>query len=230
MDKIIVSCKNLVKTFGKNESKTLALRGATFDIYQGQLVMIVGPSGCGKTTLISCLSGLLNPESGDCTVLGLNISQADDKQLVLFRRKYIGFVFQSFNLITALNAVENVALPLTISGVKEKEAYKKAKELLDAVGLRNKYNSKPKQLSGGQQQRVAIARALVHNPKLVICDEPTSSLDHTAGELIMKLLKKMQKEKQTTVVVVTHDNRIYKYADSIIFMEDGVIMKIKDEK
>ena len=189
--------------------------------------MLVGPSGCGKTTFVSCLSGLLAIDSGECTLLGQNIRAMDDDTLVLFRRENIGFVFQSFNLISALSAIENVILPLTIAGDTSDTLKHRAKELLDAVGLASKYDVKPANLSGGEQQRVAIARALIHQPQLIICDEPTSSLDHKAGEAVMQLLATMQKKYQTTIIVVTHDNRIYKYANTIASMEDGKITDIK---
>ena len=227
MNEVLLSCNAMVKTFGDEASTVLALRGITLDVYKGELLMLVGPSGCGKTTFVSCISGLLDIDSGSCSVLGENINALSDDLLVLFRRNNIGFVFQSFNLLPALSAVENVALPLTIAGVKDDVAYNKAKVLLETVGLASKCDVKPTNLSGGQQQRVAIARALIHHPKLIICDEPTSSLDHHAGELIMALLQKLQKENQTTVIVVTHDNRIYKYADAIASMEDGKIIKVE---
>lgn len=227
MSDILLFCKEMIKTFGHGDSKVLALRGVTLDVYEEELLMLVGPSGCGKTTFISCMSGLLSIDSGSCIIFKKNIDKMNDDELVLFRREHIGFVFQSFNLLTALSAVENVALPLTVAGIKDDEAYSKAKELLDAVGLTSKYNTKPANLSGGQQQRIAIARALIHNPKLIICDEPTSSLDHHAGEIVMKLLQKIQQEHQATVIVVTHDDRIYRYADAIAYMEDGRITKVK---
>ena len=230
MSKTVLSSHNIVKTFGEGDAEVFALRGVSLDVYRGELLMLVGPSGCGKTTFISCLSGLLAIDSGVCTLLDKDITTMSDDALVLFRREHIGFVFQSFNLLTALTALENVALPLTIAGIKEKQAQEEAKELLNAVGLSSKYYAKPKNLSGGQQQRVAIARALIQKPKLIICDEPTSSLDHEAGTRIMELLQKMQRERQTTLIVVTHDNRIYKYADTIAQMEDGKIIKIQREK
>jgi putative ABC transport system ATP-binding protein len=227
MSEIVLSCKNVVKSFGKGEAEVFALRGITIDVYKQELLMLVGPSGCGKTTFVSCISGLLAIDSGECTLLGQNIRAMDDDTLVLFRRENIGFVFQSFNLISALSAIENVILPLTIAGDTSDALKYRAKELLDAVGLASKYDVKPANLSGGEQQRVAIARALIHQPQLIICDEPTSSLDHKAGEAVMQLLATMQKKYQTTIIVVTHDNRIYKYANTIASMEDGKIIGIK---
>ncbi len=230
MSEKVLSCKNLIKTFGQGEAEVFALRGVTLDVYKQELLMLVGPSGCGKTTFVSCVSGLLNSNGGELSVLGEDIKTMDDDALVLFRRKNIGFVFQSFNLISALSALENVALPLTIAGDRSNTVIQRAKILLDSVGLASKYDTKPKNLSGGEQQRVAIARALIHQPKLIICDEPTSSLDHQSGETVMELLKTMQHKYQTTIILVTHDNRIYKYADTIASMEDGKIINIQRGK
>lgn len=224
MSEAIVQCKNIVKTFNSGESEVKALRGITLDVYENELLMLVGPSGCGKTTFVSALSALLSFDSGRCAVLQKDISHMSDEEKTAFRGKNIGFVFQSFNLFPALTAIENIALPLTVAGVKRVKAMALASEMLDAVGLAPKADRRPSNLSGGEQQRVAIARALVHRPKLVICDEPTSSLDHASGQNIMELLKKITKEKETAVMVVTHDNRIYKYADRIVHMEDGKIV------
>jgi len=230
MSEKVLSCKNLIKTFGQGEAEVFALRGVTLDVYKQELLMLVGPSGCGKTTFVSCVSGLLNSNGGELSVLGEDIKSMDDDALVLFRRKNIGFVFQSFNLISALSALENVALPLTIAGDTSDAVMQRAKTLLESVGLASKYDTKPTNLSGGEQQRVAIARALIHQPKLIICDEPTSSLDHQSGEAVMELLKTMQHKYQTTIILVTHDNRIYKYADTIASMEDGKIINIQRGK
>ena len=224
MNNIITSCKNIVKTF--NSGKVKVLQGITFDVYENELLMLVGPSGCGKTTFISVLSGLLSFESGVCELLGEDISVMSDEKLTAFRGINIGFVFQAFNLLPSLSAVDNVALPLIISSKKRSESLPLAREMLKAVGLTDKENVKPSELSGGEQQRVAIARALVHNPKFIICDEPTSSLDHKSGQIVMELLQKIIKEKGASMIVVTHDNRIYKYADRIVHMEDGKIIKV----
>jgi len=189
--------------------------------------MMVDPSGCGKTTFVSAITALLSFDSGSCKVLGKEIATMNNEEKTAFRGKNIGFVFQSFNLLPSLTALENVALPLTIAGVKRAEALHSAREMLKAVELEQKADTKPGNLSGGQQQRVAIARALVHAPKIIICDEPTSSLDHKSGQVVMELLKKMTKEKGATMIVVTHDNRVYKYADRMAHMEDGKIMKVE---
>ena len=228
MNKTILHCKDIVKTFGNGESEVFALRGVTLDVYEGELLMLVGPSGCGKTTFVSIITALLSFDSGICNILGHDLSIMSEDEKVLFRAKSVGFVFQAFNLLPSLNAVENVALPLTIAGEKRKIAIKKAKKILDEVELSSKYDVKPSNLSGGEQQRVAIARALVHNPDFVICDEQTSSLDHKSGQVVMELLSKMTKQIGKTMIVVTHDNRIYKYGDRMAYMEDGKIIKVEE--
>ena len=228
MNRLILHCKDIVKTFGSGESKVFALRGVSLDVYEGELLMLVGPSGCGKTTFVSVITALLGFDSGECSVLGKDLARMNEDEKALFRGKSVGFVFQAFNLLPSLSAVENVALPLTIAGEKRAVAIKKAKAVLDEVELSSKYDVKPSNLSGGQQQRVAIARALVHNPEFIICDEPTSSLDHKSGQVVMELLTKMTKEKGKTMIVVTHDNRIYEYGDRMAHMEDGKIMKVEE--
>lgn len=226
MSSVIASCRDIVKIFNSGEASVKALQGITLDIYENELLMLVGPSGCGKTTFVSVLSGLLSFDSGECKLMGHDIASMSDDELTSFRGKNIGFVFQAFNLLPSLSAIENVALPLTIDGRKRAEALTLAKEMLQAVGLGGKEDVKPSGLSGGEQQRVAIARALVHNPKFIICDEPTSSLDHKSGQIVMELLRKIIKEKGASMIVVTYDNRIYRYADRIVHMEDGKIVKV----
>ena len=230
MSESVLHCQNITKIFNTGEAEIKALQGISLDVYENELLMLVGPSGCGKTTFISVLSTLLSFEDGYCEVLGKDISKMNDEANTAFRGKNIGFVFQSFNLLPSLSAVDNVALPLTIAGVSRQKAFKSAKEMLNAVELADKADIKPNNLSGGQQQRVAIARALVHQPKLIICDEPTSSLDHQSGQVVMQLLKKISKEKGVSMIVVTHDNRIYKYADKTAYMEDGKILKVKQNR
>jgi len=227
MSKKILHCENISKIFNAGEAEVKALQGVNLDIYENELLMLVGPSGCGKTTFVSVLSTLLSFEEGYCEVLGEDITKLSDEEKTAFRGKNIGFVFQSFNLLPSLSSIDNVTLPLTIAGVSREEAHKHSKEMLNAVNLADKADSKPSKLSGGQQQRVAIARALVHQPKLIICDEPTSSLDHQSGQVVMQLLKKITKEKGVSMIVVTHDNRIYEYADRIATMEDGKILKVE---
>ena len=228
MNKTILHCQDIIKTFGSGESEVFALRGVTLDVYEGELLMLVGPSGCGKTTFVSVITALLRFDSGSCNVLGNDLATMKTDEKALFRGKSVGFVFQSFNLLPSLTAAENVALPLTIAGEKRAVAMQKAKAILDEVELSTKYHFIPAHLSGGEQQRVAIARALVHDPEFIICDEPTSSLDHKSGQIVMELLRKMTKEKGKTMIVVTHDNRIYKYGDRMAHMEDGKIIKIEE--
>jgi len=227
MSKVVISCKDVVKTFNSGDAEVKALQGITLNVYEHELLMLVGPSGCGKTTFVSALTALLRFDSGSCRVLGKEIATMRDEEKTAFRGKNIGFVFQSFNLLPSLTALENIALPLTIAGVKRTKALSQARGMLNAVELEQKADSKPNNLSGGQQQRVAIARALVHAPKIIICDEPTSSLDHKSGQVVMELLKKMTKEKGATMIVVTHDSRVYKYADRMAHMEDGKIIKVE---
>jgi len=228
--KIALHCQNITKTYGSGASKVLALRGVDLDVYEGELLMLVGPSGCGKTTFVSVVTTLLTYDGGECDVLGKDLNALSDAEKVHFRGQNIGFVFQSFNLLPSLNAMENVAIPLLIAGVKRETALIKAKEIINAMGLEAKHYSKPNELSGGEQQRVAVARAIVHDPKLIVCDEPTSSLDHESGQMVMKLLKKISEEEHRTLIVVTHDNRIYEYADRMAHMEDGKIIRIEENK
>ena len=227
MSEVVISCKDIVKTFNSGEAEVKALQGITLDVYEHELLMLVGPSGCGKTTFVSALTALLSFDRGSCKILGKEITTMSDEEKTSFRGANIGFVFQSFNLLPSLTALENIALPLSIAGVKRAKALAQSKEMLKAVELELKADTKPNNLSGGQQQRVAIARALVHAPKIVICDEPTSSLDHKSGQVVMELLKKMTKEKGATMIVVTHDSRVYKYADRMAHMEDGKILKVE---
>jgi putative ABC transport system ATP-binding protein len=222
-----LSCQALTKTFGKGENAVHALRGVDLQVESGELMMLVGPSGCGKTTLISILAGILTPTSGQYQVLGQDLQKMSSRKRLDFRAKNIGFIFQQFNLLPSLTLAENVAIPCIINGMGRGKAIKIAKELLGELGLRGRENSLPSLLSGGQQQRVAIARALVHEPKILVCDEPTSALDHSTGQQIMQLLLDINRRIGTTMLIVSHDNRIFRYADRIAFMDDGHIDKIE---
>lgn len=219
-----VDCKNIKKTFGAGSAKVEALRGVNLLVKQGELLMLMGPSGSGKTTLISIIAGILTQTEGECLVSSLNLNRMKDQQKTHYRGKHIGFVFQIFNLIPTLTCQENVAVPLLINNVDKVEAFKKASEFLQQVGIGDKLNAYPRELSGGQQQRVAIARAMVHNPDLIVCDEPTSFLDHETGIKVMELLRSIVKEKGKTLIIVSHDARITGYADRIVRMEDGRIV------
>lgn len=220
---LAVKCRQLVKTYDTGDQKITALQGIDLDIHLGELMMLVGPSGCGKTTLISIIAGILDQDSGQCDVFGVDWLHLTSKDKLLFRAQNIGFVFQAYNLLPTLTAAENVAVPLIINGVKRQLAVRKAAELLEKVGLGKRAESLPSQLSGGQQQRVAIARALVHNPRLIVCDEPTSALDHQTGIHVIELLKSVAVTSDRALIIVTHDARIFDYADRIAKMDDGHI-------
>ena len=225
-ESLAVHCDGITKVYGSGETKVHALRGIHLDVHPGELLMLVGPSGCGKTTLISIIAGILDQDEGECVLFGQNLKQFLQTDRVLYRGKNIGFVFQSFNLIPTLTAAENVAIPLLINGVSMEAGLARAHERLQEVGLEGREHSLPTQLSGGQQQRVAIARALVHNPKLVVCDEPTSALDHETGLRVMAILKKLAVGHDRALVIVTHDARIFKFADRIAHMDDGRVVQV----
>ncbi len=198
-----------------------ALKGVDFEARGGEFMMIVGPSGCGKTTLLSVICGTLNYEEGSVSVFGRDLSSMSQSQLTAFRRNNIGFVFQQFNLIPTWNALENVSIPLLLQGMPRRHAEREAITLMEKVGIGDKLKALPSQLSGGQQQRVAIARALVHQPRLLICDEPTAALDAVSGRKVLELLKETACGPDRCVIVVTHDSRIFSFADRITEMEDG---------
>jgi putative ABC transport system ATP-binding protein len=225
-----VVCDGITKWFGKGDAGVQALRGLDLEIGMGQLAMLVGPSGCGKTTLISIIAGLLAPTEGDLEVLGIRPSQLSAKEQILFRRKNLGFVFQQFNLLPTLTAAENVAVPLFITGVERRQAVEQASELLTELGLGDRLARLPSDLSGGQQQRVAIARALIHEPRLIVCDEPTSALDARTGHMVMELFSELAVRPDRAVIVVTHDSRIYEFADIITHMEDGRAVGVEQGK
>lgn len=220
---IAVLCRGVTKEFGTGEAKVQALRGIDVDILYGQMTLLVGPSGCGKTTLISIIAGLLDPTAGEVSLLGQNRRNLSGSRLVRFRAENVGFVFQQYNLLPSLTAVENAAVPLLIRGVRRSEAIERAMVLMTEVGLRDRAFALPAQLSGGQQQRVAIARALVNEPRLLVCDEPTAALDAQAGRTVMNLIKRVTVRGDRAVIVVTHDNRVFDLGDRIIAMADGLV-------
>ncbi len=223
---ISVFCRSVTKTYGSGNAAVQALRGIDLDAREGELMMLVGPSGCGKTTLISVIAGILDHDGGHCTVLGRNYAEMDPRERVRHRGRNVGFVFQAFNLIPTLTAVENVAVPLMINGTPRRTAVRRAAEILERVDLSGRMHSLPAQLSGGQQQRVAIARAMVHDPRLIVCDEPTSALDHETGRRIMDLLRGIAMNDRRCLIIVTHDTRIFDFADRIAKMDDGRIVEI----
>ncbi len=223
MDRAII-IRNLDKDFPVDTKNVRVLFDISSEIRMGELTMLVGPSGCGKTTLISILSGILSLTNGDVEILGKSLKAMNDTQRVLFRRTNIGFIFQQYNLLPALNSAENAAIPLFCAGVSRKQAIERAAAVLRDIGMEEQIKKLPRQLSGGQQQRVAIARALVHNPKIIVCDEPTAALDGKAGKAVMEILKEISNDKSRAVLVVTHDERAYRFADRILEMSDGRIV------
>ncbi len=223
---VAVQCRGLTKAYGTGDASTPALQGIDLDIRYGELLMLVGPSGSGKTTLLSIIAGILDQDAGQCVALDHDFQQLRADERARLRGQSIGFVFQAFNLLPALTLAENVAVPLLIQGVPRRQAVAKAQSVLDAVGLGGRVNAIPTQLSGGQQQRVAIARALVHEPRLIVCDEPTSALDHATGHHVMELLKQHARAPGRALIVVTHDSRIFEFADRIVHLDDGQIVGI----
>jgi putative ABC transport system ATP-binding protein len=190
--------------------------------------LIVGPSGCGKTTLLSVIAGILDADRGDVSIFGELVSKMGDRAKTGFRARRIGFVFQQYNLLPALTAAENASIPLVIAGWRKAPAVARASEVLASIGMGKKVGSLPSQLSGGQMQRVAIARALVHDPQLLVCDEPTAALDHETGITVMELLRESAVRSDRAVVVVTHDNRVFHFGDRIAHMDDGRVEKVED--
>jgi putative ABC transport system ATP-binding protein len=225
-DGIAVRCRGLTKTYGAGDASVMALRGIDLEVRRGELLMVVGPSGCGKTTLISIIAAILGQDSGQCEVLGRDLKNMAQKERTQFRGKCSGYVSQRVNLLPALSAIENVSSRLLINGASRRNAEIRAGEALDIVGLGARQDALPAKLSGGQQQRVAIARALVHDPKLIVCDEPTSNLDHVAGHNMMELLRDTAKSPDRALIVVTHDPRIFEFADRIARMDDGKILEV----
>jgi putative ABC transport system ATP-binding protein len=223
----LVTCDDVIKIYGSGNAEVHALRGVDVEVYPGELTMLVGPSGCGKTTLLSVVAGILRPTSGRVTALGTDLTQLSSWRRTAFRRQHVGFVFQQFNLLPALTAAENAAVPLVIQGYSKHRAVAAAKALLGKMGMADRVNNLPGQLSGGQQQRVAIARALIHRPQLLVCDEPTSALDHKTGHAILELLRSIAIEGDRAVIIVTHDSRIFEFADTMARMDDGRIVSLE---
>lgn len=219
-----VVCSAITKEFGDGSSRNLVLKGVDLELAPAELTLLIGPSGCGKTTLISLIAALLVPTSGHVRVLGEELARLSDRARAAFRRHRIGFVFQQYNLLPALTAVENACVPLLVQGVARPRALQRAAEVLHGLGLGHRLHARPAQLSGGEQQRVAFARALVHDPDLLVCDEPTSALDAESGQRVMALLRETALRPGRAVIVVTHDDRVHRFADRIVAMEDGRIL------
>ena len=228
--KPVIQVKNLYKVYRVGDSHVRALDGVNLEIYKGEFCPIVGTSGSGKSTLLNMLAGLEKPTKGEIIIAGEHMENKTENQLVKFRREHIGFIFQSFNLMGTMNAVENVALPLTFQGVDKDIRLKRASRVLDLVGLKEHKKHKPTQMSGGQQQRVGVARALVVNPEIIFADEPTGNLDSNTSKEVMELMQKVVREQKQTLVMVTHDNYLASFADRIFHIIDGKIVKIEDNR
>lgn len=228
--KVVIEVNNLYKIFRIGTNRVRALNGVSFKVYEGEFCAIVGTSGSGKSTLLNMLAGLDKPTKGEIIIAGEHIERMNEKNLVLFRQKNVGFIFQSFNLIGTLNALENVALPLAFRGVAKKQRMETAKKMLKLVGLSKHALHKPNQMSGGQQQRVGMARALVTNPKIMFADEPTGNLDSKTSQDMMNLMRKVVNEHNKTLVMVTHDNNLAAIADKIIRIVDGKIISIEEKE
>lgn len=224
----IIEVKNVTKVYKVGTEKILALDNVSFSINKGDFCCLLGTSGSGKSTLLNLMAGIEKITSGEILIKGKDICKMGEHQLAKFRQKYLGFVFQSYNLIPSLNAIENVTLPLIFKEEKAKVRNEKAIEMLKAVGLEERMKHKPTQMSGGQQQRVGIARAFVGNPEIIFADEPTGNLDSKTAHEIMEIIKKIAKEKNQTIVMVTHDINMAKYANKIVHIHDGNIEKIEE--
>jgi len=227
---LAVQCRGVTKEFGQGDAHVQALRGVDLDVPADEMTLLVGESGCGKTTLISIIAGLLDPTAGEVSVLGQNLGRMSGWRKVIFRGCNIGFVFQQYNLLPSLTAAENAAVPLLIAGQPRKFAVEKAGHMLEQLGMGSRIRALPAQLSGGQQQRVAIARALVHEPRLLVCDEPTAALDASSGRNVMELLRKIAVQPGRAVIIVTHDNRVFDFGDRIVHMSDGRVERVEEKQ
>ncbi len=226
----VIEVKNLYKLYRVGDEVVRALDGVDFEINKGEFCAIVGTSGSGKSTLLNMLAGLEKPTKGEVIISNQHIEKLNEEQLVKFRREHVGFIFQSFHLIATMNAVENVALPLSFQGVSKSIRLKKADRILDLVKLTKHKKHLPNQMSGGQQQRVGVARALVVDPDIIFADEPTGNLDSHTSEEVMQLMKQVVKDQQMTLVMVTHDSHLATYADRVFHIIDGKIVKIEDNR
>ncbi|MBS7659809.1 MAG: ABC transporter ATP-binding protein [Candidatus Bathyarchaeia archaeon] len=224
---VLLDVRNIKKSYRMGKVIVQALRGVSFSVMEGEFLAVLGPSGSGKSTLLHLIGCLDRPDEGEIILDGKNVLRLSDDELAELRLKRIGFIFQFFNLLPRLTALENVELPLMLARVPEREAREKAKKLLELVGLGGRLNHRPSELSGGEQQRVAIARALVNDPKLVLADEPTGNLDTKSGWDIVNLMRKLNEEMNQTFIVVTHDQKVAEVADRIIYLRDGLVEGIK---
>ncbi len=226
----VIQVKKLYKIYRVGENKVRALNGVDLTIYRGEFCSIVGTSGSGKSTMLNMLAGLEKPTKGEIVIAGQHLEKMSENELVKFRREHVGFIFQSFNLLGTMDAVENVALPLMFRGVPKKERMEKAHKMLDLVGLSKHKDHRPNEMSGGQQQRVGVARALVLDPEIIFADEPTGNLDSNTSAEVMRLMQKVVRERNQTLVMVTHDNHLASFADRIFHIIDGKIVKIEDNR
>ena len=224
---VVIRVKNLYKIYRVGDIKVRALDGLDFDIYKGEFVAIVGASGSGKSTLLNMLAGLEKPTKGEIEIGRVHIEKMTERQLVSFRREKVGFIFQAYTLLNTMNALENVALPLSFRGVSRRQRLKEARKYMDLVGVGGQARHMPNQMSGGQQQRVGIARALVVNPQIIFADEPTGNLDSKTTMEVLRLMQKIVREQDQTLVMVTHDNNLASYADRRIRIMDGRIVGIE---
>lgn len=220
----IVECRDINKTYQQGKIEVPALKGVSLSIDKGGFVALAGPSGSGKTTLLNIIGSLDQPDSGSVSVDGNTFEKMTQSQLALLRLHKVGFVFQSYNLIPVLSAVENVEFVMLLQGVQAAQRRDRAKAILDDVGLEGRYDRRPAELSGGQQQRVAVARAIVSNPSIVLADEPTANLDSKTGNGLLKMMKKMNEEKKVTFIFSTHDNMVMDYARRLVLIRDGRIV------
>lgn len=224
----IITLDNVYRAYRMGQERIMAVNGVSLEIAEGEICCLQGPSGSGKSTLLHLMAGLDKPSKGSITIGKTRIDKLNENQLALFRQRYVGFIFQSYYLIPTLTALENVAMPLTFCGIPRNKRIKKAKELLEGVGLKDRMKHKPSEMSGGQQQRVSIARAFANNPKVIFADEPTGNLDTATTYEMMNLMTDMARASNQTMVIVTHDNEISGYASRIVRIRDGKIEKIEN--
>ena len=225
---VVLETKGLVKKYKVCSDIITALAGVDGKIYKGEFVAVLGTSGCGKSTFLNMISGLERPTKGDIIVGGTRLNKVSERNMARFRSREMGFIFQAYNLIPSLTALENVTLPLMLQGVPKRKREKRAKNMLVELGLGKRLQNKPSQLSGGQQQRVAIARSLVTEPKIIFADEPTGNLDTKTTMEILSYLKDIVRRRQCTLIMVSHDLEVAQYADRIIHMRDGKVIKITE--
>ncbi len=226
MSECMINCSGVTKTYVMGREEVHALRGVSVDIEKGEYVSIMGPSGSGKSTLFNMIGGLDTPTSGDVSVDGCRLADLNSSQLAWFRCRKIGFIFQSFNLVPTMSALENVAIPRIFAGETPRKAHKDAARVLDRVGLGHRLDHLPSQVSGGQQQRIAIARALVNEPLIILADEPTGNLDLRTGEEIITLLNEMKQNLGVTIITATHDMKMLSSSDKIVQIEDGAVKRV----